>query len=69
MKKINLYLVALISLMGTYACGSGGGAKSVENQADSIKKDSLAKVAQTPHPDTTYASVKKLKAIKIDTFL
>ena len=69
MKKKLIYASAIFALLNLYACGGAGSNKTEEQIADSLKKDSLAKVNLTPHPDTTYASVKNLKSVKIDVFL
>lgn len=66
MKKVSFIATACATLLLS-ACG-GNGKSSTENpETDSAKVDTPKVIV--PHPDTTFASVKNLKAIKIDTFL
>ena len=65
MKKVSLFATAIATFLLS-ACG-GGKSSSDAQAVDSVKVDTPKVIV--PHPDTTYASVKNLKAIKIDTFL
>ena len=69
MKKLLVCAGAVFALLNLSACGGSAGSASKGENADSTKNDSVAKVDLTPHPDTTYASAKNLKANVVDVFL
>lgn len=69
MRKTFFYAGILFSLICLCACGSAGSSQSGSQDSVFVKIDSLENVNLPPHPDTTYASVKNLKVVKVDTFL
>ena len=67
MRKFS-FLIALFIYATIVSCGSSNNSK--ENEAsDSTAIDSVVEVVTPHHPDTVFESVKKLKTIKVDTFL
>lgn len=67
MRKFS-FLIAIFIYATIVSCGSSNNSK--ENEAsDSTAIDSVVEVVTPHHPDTVFESVKKLKTIKVDTFL
>lgn len=67
MKKSFIYITSIIFSLVTIACGGKEKNSTSAQPTDSVKVDTPKVV--TAHPDTIYASAKRLKEIKIDTFL
>ncbi len=70
MQKIQLIIILVIIGLLTFSCGSShktSESKDTLNTDSTIANDTIN--ITLPHPDTSFASVKKLKVIKIDTFL
>lgn len=70
MQKIYLIIISLVLSTLTYSCGSNSNT-STSNEAienDSTTSNDTINIP-LPHPDTSFASAKTLKVVKIDTFL
>ena len=67
MKK-HIFGVGIIALFAGL-CSCGGGGKGSPSGADSLRCDSVERVAVTRHPDTVFASAKNLLKVQVDTFL
>ena len=67
MKKSFIYITSIIFSLVTIACGGKEKNSTSAQPTDSVKVDTPKVV--TAHPDTSFASAKTLKVVKIDTFL